>query len=471
MGSKNVSLLEVPSTVTTTETTAQTPELNAFGVSNSAILHNVPGTAKKYIYLGIGALALSGIYSIFLVLLRAPILSNIFSNKDLFKTALVIHVNLSVLVWLLSSIVALWCISASRKYDYWICYSSYVASIGIILMAIAPLTGASAPVLNNYIPMLENWCFITGLVTFGAAILIPLFCSLVSAQNTILYYANCATSIIVLISYACFVLSYYSLQKLLFPMDLHFFYETLFWSGGHILQFAYTEGAMVMWLVLLEQSSGRRLSYSKTYIFILLLNAILSIPGLFPHAAYAIDSMEFTEFFTLHMKYCAGLAPTMLVIICFLDLVGSAPSSPWILTSNITTNPLLKRCLISSLFLFFSGGFIGLLIAGVNVTIPAHYHGSIVGVSIAFMGLSYYILSPSHLNSRQPYIYAIGQMMHITGLAVSGGYGVLRKNPDAILTPSAKITMAIMGFGGLIAVLGGLMFVWICVMSFRRLEK
>jgi cytochrome c oxidase subunit 1 len=32
------------------------------------------------------------------------------------------------------------------------------------------------------------------------------------------------------------------------------------------------------------------------------------------------------------------------------------------------------------------------MIRGVNVVIPAHYHGSIVGITLAFMGLAYVLL-------------------------------------------------------------------------------
>jgi uncharacterized membrane protein len=53
---------------------------------------------------GIWALALAGFYSIVLVILRTPQLSQIISDKSVFKSSLVIHVNLSVLAWLLSMI-------------------------------------------------------------------------------------------------------------------------------------------------------------------------------------------------------------------------------------------------------------------------------------------------------------------------------------------------------------------------------
>ena len=49
------------------------------------------------------------------------------------------------------------------------------------------------------------------------------------------------------------------------------------------------------------------------------------------------------------------------------------------------------------------------------------------------------------------------------GLTLAGGYGVMRKTPGvAEIALSAKIYMGIMGIGGVIAIIGGLMFVYIC---------
>jgi cytochrome c oxidase subunit 1 len=431
-------------------------------------------TSLRWLYSGIAALAISGLYSIALVILRSPGLSSLL-NKDLFRTALVIHVNLSVLVWLLSSSVALWVSCLDKKYDYWVNYSNYLALIGVLLMAAAPLIDDSNPVLNNYIPMLENWCFVTGLVVFGCAALMVGLITVVSfgldlkasgeldrtrpsglrprETNTI---PIASSAIIFLMAFACLIMSYYDIQQIEYPLDIHFYYETLFWSGGHILQFVYTQAAMVAWVML----SAR--DHYKSLTILSIINVLLTIPSLYAHMTWRVDNPEFIEFFTLHMKYCGGIAPGFLLV-TFLFYSGSTRRShktPEILGSSPSkTNPAL----LPSTLLFIAGGVLGSLIHGINVIIPAHYHGSIVGISIAFMGLCYVTLQiNTRLSLIQPWIYAIGQLMHIGGLAWSGGYGVLRKTPAAELSISAKISMGFMGFGGLVAIIGGLIFVWIC---------
>ena len=68
------------------------------------------------------------------------------------------------------------------------------------------------------------------------------------------------------------------------------------------------------------------------------------------------------------------------------------------------------------------------------MVIPAHYHGSIVGVTLSFMGMAYFSpqLGLGPVNSvwaaRQPFIYGGGQLLHIIGLAWSGGYGVQKNS-------------------------------------------
>ena len=130
------------------------------------------------------------------------------------------------------------------------------------------------------------------------------------------------------------------------------------------------------------------------------------------------------------------------------------------------------------MILFGIGGGIGFLIQGSNVTIPAHYHGSIVGVTLAFMGMTYDLLPRlgcarpnTRLATLQPYVYGGGQLLHVLGLVWSGGYGVQRKVAGAEqgLDGMEKIVaMGVMGFGGLVAIIGGLMFLVIVLTAMTK---
>jgi hypothetical protein len=67
----------------------------------------------------------------------------------------------------------------------------------------------------------------------------------------------------------------------------------------------------------------------------------------------------------------------------------------------------------------------------------------------------------------QPYVYGGGQLMHILGLAWSGGYGnIQRKTAGAAqgLDNLPEIAgMALMGLGGLVSIIGGLLFLVVAI--------
>jgi len=61
-------------------------------------------------------------------------------------------------------------------------------------------------------------------------------------------------------------------------------------------------------------------------------------------------------------------------------------------------------------------------------------------------------------------------LMHIAGLVWSGGYGVQRKvaGAEQMLRTGGEIAgMGLMGLGGLIAIIGGLLFVVVVICAVR----
>jgi hypothetical protein len=65
----------------------------------------------------------------------------------------------------------------------------------------------------------------------------------------------------------------------------------------------------------------------------------------------------------------------------------------------------------------------------------------------------------------QPWLYGGGQLLHVLGLVISGGYGVQRKVAGAAqaLDSVGRVTgMGLMGVGGLISIAGGFLFIYVC---------
>jgi heme/copper-type cytochrome/quinol oxidase subunit 1 len=239
------------------------------------------------------------------------------------------------------------------------------------------------------------------------------------------------------------------------------YYEILYWGGGHALQFTWTLLMLVAWLWL-AGACGARVPISPRVallLFALALAAVFVTPV--AYLAHDVASVEHRALLTWAMRLGGG--PAILPI--GLAAVVSTLALPGV---GIEAKPL-RAALLSSVLLFACGGLIGVFIAGSNVRIPAHYHGCIVGVTLALMGLVYkllpslgYAAPQGRLAVWQPWVYAIGQLLHITGLVWSGGYGVQRKvaGAEQVLRSTQEIAgMGLMGAGGAIAIVGGLLFV------------
>jgi hypothetical protein len=258
-----------------------------------------------------------------------------------------------------------------------------------------------------------------------------------------------------------FAWSYFTLPEFLHGKP---YYELLFWGGGHVLQFTYTLLMLVAWLWL-ASASGASLTLSPRVALIFFGFGLITIfftPIIY--YSYPVTSVEHIKLFTWLMRYGGSLAalPLSLALLHGLWHAGKATGS----------GQPLRAALIASMILFGAGGAIGFLISGTNVTIPAHYHGNIVGVTLAFMGLTYHLLpqlgfrAPEVKPARlQPWLYGGGQLLHVLGLVISGGYGVQRKvaGAEQALDSVGRVTgMGLMGVGGLISIAGGFLFIYVC---------
>lgn len=425
---------------------------------------------RRWMLLGVFALALGGIFSIVMVSARAPQFK-IFTH--LFDMSLVVHVDLSVLVWFLAIggvLIAYFTNSCTKVLPFFQGGAFWCTALGTLLIALSPF-GQWEVIKSNYIPVLDNPLFLTGLALLLAGMVILVIPSLLrlpqstpDARGTIeraIHYG----ALILAIALLCFILTAEYIPGD-FPRAYHF--EMLFWAGGHVLQFAYTQFAMIGWIVLLAAlgfpAVGRGRLLLEWAFPIGLVAALLCLP---PFVLYAVDDPAFREFYTRSMIHTGGVAPL---------LVGGYVV--WVLSRiGLPTRELRGHyvILVASLALFALGGVIGYMIQGQNTIIPAHYHGSIVSVTLALMGVIYVLLpqwgyqpvAHTRLALWQPILYGVGQAVHAIALAVSGGYGVLRKAPNAELTSEAKFYMGIMGFGGMLAIIGGILFVVVVIRAVR----
>jgi heme/copper-type cytochrome/quinol oxidase subunit 1 len=237
-----------------------------------------------------------------------------------------------------------------------------------------------------------------------------------------------------------------------------------------VLQFTWTLLMLVAWLWLAD-AIGARVPLSPRVVVLLFgigLASVFATPIIY--LAYDVGSVEHHRLLTWLMRFGGGLAIPPIALAVVWALARCRAVVP-------EARPL-RAALATSIALFCVGGIIGFLIHGSNVKIPAHYHGCIVGVTVALMGLAYLLLPelgfarPSvRLATLQPYVYGGGQLLHIAGLVWSGGYGVQRKvaGGEQVLHSAGEVAgMALMGLGGLIAIVGGVLFVFVVLQALWR---
>ena len=428
--------------------------------------------AKAWLTLGLLALLASGLFSVMLVMSRTPQLQSLFPVTYFFRVALVAHVDLSVLVWFMAFGGALWSLSGTSQLQGLAWSAFAMSAVGTFILCLAPFIDPATPVMANYVPVLNGSIFLSGLVLFASGISVLCLRSMlcaspvgmrISGEGAIRFGLNTA-----MVATAVALMAFmWSWVKIPLNIDERTYFELLFWGGGHVLQFVYTFLMMISWLCLASAVSPSS-SLSPRLIILLLaigLGAVFLTPV--TYLLYDVTSVEHHRMQTWLMRYGGGLV---------IGPIGMGVG--WMLCNApavTSMNKPLRNSLIASLFLFASGGFIGFMIAGNNVRIPAHYHGCIVGVTLAMMGMVYRMLPQfgfkapvSLIAAYQPFLYATGQLMHISGLVWSGGYGVERKlaGAEQQLHTNAQIWgMGLMGLGGLFAIAGGVLFLIVVAQS------
>ena len=430
--------------------------------------------ARAWLWLGMAALIGSGLFAILLVISRTPGLQNLFPVADFFRLALVVHVDLSVLVWFVAMAGMLWSLNV-RSVALPIARTALgLCALGTLGLLAAPFAGSREALMANYIPVLDGHLFLAALLVFGIGTALLVVHALLAAPRPgraaaaigALQFGSNASVVAMAVALIAFAWSWAVMPSALSGKA---YYEVLFWGGGHALQFTWTILMLLAWLWLAGACGGRVLLSPRLVVlmFVLALASVFVTP--YAYLAHDIASVEHRNLHTWAMRVGGGLAiaPVMLAVIQAMVSQRALPDAQ---------RPL-RAALWSSMAIFALGGVIGIVIAGNNVRIPAHYHGSIVGVTLALMGLVYFLLPrlgyaapASRLARLQPTFYAVGQALHILGLVWSGGYGVQRKVAGAeqvLRTPSEIIGMGVMGLGGLIAILGGLLFVVVVLRAMR----
>jgi len=413
----------------------------------------------RWFVLSVLSLGLGGSFAFLVGMARAPFVEK-YLPHDYFQHALVGHVNLAILFWLLLSTVVMWSFHFRTR---GLKTSFYLAATGTALVAFAALFGKGDAVLNNYVPALVNPFFFAGLAIFFAGFALSVFryareaLEGLSSDDMIVN----ALSAGVFIALALIAAVAVSLLKMGGDSGGYFpqvYYERLFWTPGHIQQFLNGAMLVAVWYALARITLGgnvRFWPFLKAANKALIVSALVLLTLLF-----FFDPLDKPLRIGAEVIYGIGLGLPLFMHIA--NIVRQISK-----TKLDFNNPPVVA-LVFSMVIYLFGIFIAYAGFNNDTRVPAHYHGAVTALTLALMGFAYNALkaggsriSFARLARLQPYIYGVGMLVFITGLFVSGFFGAPRKTPGVEYThnPVVIASMGLMGIGTLLAVIGGAAFV------------
>lgn len=437
--------------------------------------------ARGWFLFAIGSLVLAGMLSLLLVVGRLPFLGAVFTDPLFFKRALVVHVDLALVVWFQAGTLAFLALALGDRLPPRVVGLAFaLCGAGIAGLLAGALMPGAQPILSNYVPVIDHPVFLTGLAAwfagsglfFAAALAAP--APMNSALPDDALVALRVAALGNLIALATFVAAW---RTTLPGLPAIGYYELLMWGGGHALQAANVATMLGLWLALLHRWSGASVLSPATSRWLLtaLVLPHASLPFL---ALLGTSDGAYTETATALMRWT--IFPVLLIVLG----LGVRHVVQHVRTTGVFATDRRLVGLAGSATLAVLGIVLGAFIRGSNTLVPGHYHAAIGAVTLALMTAAYDFVaavSPRSLAAdfarrgrAQLLTFGFGQATFALGFAIAGVHGLGRKQygvEQHVRSLGEYVGLGVMGVGGILAVVGGLLFLAVmlrAIGSWRR---
>lgn len=384
--------------------------------------------------------------------------------------------------------------------------------IGVVTVNWAILGGDSSVMMTSYVPMPANPKFYLGLILFAVGALLGCFVflgTLVIAKAERTYEGSiplvtfgaltaCIIAIFTIASGAIILIP-------TFLWSIHYvthidplMYRVIWWAMGHSSQQINVAAHVSVWyaiaaIVFGAKPMSERVSRGAFLLYILFLQLasahhILVDPGI---------SSEWKIFNTSYAMYLAVLASMIhgLTVPGAIEIAQREKGfnkglfewirkAPW-------GNPVFSGMFMSLIGFGFIGGISGVVMGTEQINIiihntiyvPGHFHATVVlGTTLAFMALTYFLIPTlfkreliwQGLVKWQPYLFGFGMAVFTLTMMGAGTMGVERRHWDMAFTGSALgyqypgsayLMMGLVGISGMVAIVGGALYILITVGS------
>lgn len=437
-----------------------------------------------WLALAVISLFASGFFALFISAAKIPGLAPFLKQIDFFRRALVIHVDLSVVVWFMCVPVALFhFLYQSTVVRHWMRVCFGLGMAGVILFAFAGFLSPGRPLLSNYIPVTTHPLYIAGLLIFMVAVGLNYLSAFAKPTDAIYQKLQVSRDMVQGLQFGVrlgslyfllgFVVLFIAVRDLPMSYQDESFYEVGVWGFGHLQQFSNLLFMVVSWILLLTSWSERPL-VTRPQMFIVF--SFLSLPLLMTPflMGYSPTESTYRDGFTQLMRW-GSFPPTLL-------LLG------FIFQGVYSSRRFLKFCdfrfitFVSSAALLVIGFIFGAYVRGPDLRLPGHYHATIGAVTVALMGAAFLITdairgAPS---AKQPLrvwsaiLYSVGQFGFSGGMFIAGVFGMARKTygvEQHLENMGQRIGLMTMGGGGVLALAGGFVFAVACLPRIFRPTK
>jgi cytochrome c oxidase subunit I len=384
--------------------------------------------------------------------------------------------------------------------------------LGAVMNNVAVFQGESSVMFTSYAPMGAHPTFYLGLILFAVGALIACFVffgTLVVGKAERTY--NGSIPLVTFGAVTAAIIAVFTIASgavILIPTFLwsiglvdyidSLMYRTVWWAFGHSSQQINVSAHVSVWyaiaaIVFGAKPLSERVSRTAFFLYIAFLQLasahhLLADPGLTSN--WKIFNTSYAMYLAVLASMVHGLTVPGAIEVAQREKGFNKGLFEW-LRKAPWGNPVFSGMFISLIGFGFLGGISGVmmgteqlnLIIHNTLYVPGHFHATVVvGTTLAFMSLTYFLIPvlfrrqmmfPT-LAKWQPYVFGIGMSAFSLFMMGAGTLGMPRRHWDSTFAGNAFphefpgaawLMIAIMGLAGLLAVLGGIMYLLITVGS------
>lgn len=442
----------------------------------------------SWLLFAVTSAGIAGFLAFMVAMTRTPAVK-LLPNARSFHVILVGHVTFALTIWLLAFISALWVYVTARAcrerlYSLRLGWTGLLVSVlGSLILLTSIIMGRGEALMTDYVPLLDVPIFFIGFATFLAGIaltVINILLTLATRKDktplSVPAYGAMIGAFCTLVAVAALAAALITLGFGAGDRGAFEYYQAFFWGMGHSLQYTSVVTMVIAWYLLANVTFGPPRLSERWLKIILTLFALFVIPAPIFYFIRPAITLPTTK---AGVMLDSSLGTPVILTFLFLGLWFKRSSR--VSVRNLPWRKPEFSALFFSALLFAIGLALQPVGALGTLRVPAHYHGVIVGgVTMAFMGVAYYLLPKvgRHLPNLtlakiQPFLFAPGVLVMIIGLAWAGTVGAPRKAYDAAAgVPVAwNIPMNLMGLGAFLAAAGGVIFVWLVLLALIRAPR